>query len=82
MCLRYADIERLRDIEHDCYLTHPNRNEDTDDMALDAANQLDMGRKDFVAWLTSSKSWAVLDEANDIELDVSDFLKELNPYYG
>lgn len=82
MCLRYADIENIKNIDHDCYLTHPKRNEDTDDMILDAANQIEMRRKDLIAWLKSTRSWNTMEEYEDSEMDVSDFIRELNPLYG
>jgi len=80
--LRYSDIENIKNADHDCYLTHPNRSEDTDDMVLDAANQLDMRKKDLLAWLKSDRSWTLLDEAEGADLEVSDFIKEFNPLYG
>ena len=82
MCLRYTDIENIKEVHHDCYLTHPKRNEDTDDMILDAANQIEMRRKDLIAWLTSAKSWNLMEDAEDAEMDVSDFMREFNPIYG
>jgi len=82
VCLRYADINNIKDVHHDCYLTHPDRSDDIDDTVLDAANQLDMRRKDLVSWLKSDRSWKILEEAEGDELDVSDFIKEFNPLYG
>lgn len=83
MCLRYSDIENIKNVEHDCYLTHPKRNEDTDDMVLDAANRSDMKRKDLLAWLKSKRSWRMMEEHDDeSEMDESDFIREFNPIYG
>jgi hypothetical protein len=82
VCLRYSDIDNIKDVHHDCYLTHPDRSDDTDDMVLDAANQIDMRKKELVSWLKSDRSWNILEEAEGEELDVSDFIKEFNPLYG
>jgi hypothetical protein len=76
MCLRNEDIDSIKEITQNCYITHPLRNDDTDDVLLDTANQLDLTRKDLIEWITSDRSWQFMCEANSSDLDVSDFLKE------
>jgi hypothetical protein len=80
MSLCYSDIEKTRDRGSDCYLTHPNRCDDTDDLVLDAANRLDMDRKDFKAWLVSDKAWDFMDSFDGIDMEVSDFTAELEAF--
>jgi hypothetical protein len=71
MCLSNEDLERVQAI-HDCYLTHPNRTEDTDDVLLDSANQRELSRTDLIEWVTSKRSWFLLEHEPDPE--VSDFI--------
>lgn len=73
MCLRTTDLE-VKNITRDCYLTHPSRNEDTDDALLDVANRLEMSRKDLIEWITSPRSWYFIETESDPE--EMDFLHE------
>jgi len=75
MCLRNSDLN-ITTIRP-CYLTHPARNEDTDDVLLDTANQLDLTRRDLVQWVVSKSSWHFMSEFAQQEIDVNDFSKEL-----
>lgn len=74
MCLRNADLE-IKKIPGKCYLSHPNRNEDIDDVLLDSANQLEIDRTDLIQWVTSIRSWYFIDL--EPEPEVSDFFREL-----
>ena len=80
MCLSYNDLNIKA--TGNCYLTHPNRNEDLDDVVLDAANQLELGKQDLIAWITSSSSWRFMKKAEQMELDVNDFSEELYKLCG
>lgn len=78
--IRYVDIKHiLADYESKCYLSHHLRTEDTDDIVLDVANQLDFTVRDLSAWLKSRRSWDVMEEA-EVELDISDFMHELTTW--
>lgn len=72
MCLRNSDLNIKT--KNKCYLTHPNRNEDIDDVLLDSANQIELTKKDLIAWTTSPRSWLFFEQ--EPEPEVSDFLKE------
>jgi hypothetical protein len=74
VCLRNADLKIKT--THNCYLTHPYRNEDTDDVLLDSANQLELSRKDLVGWVISERSWTFID--TEPEPEISDFFDEFS----
>jgi len=76
MYLKYADIDYLNGVEYDCYITHPKRCDDTDDMVLDAANQLQLSKKYFITWLTSEASWECMEDEDDC--DNIDFYAKLS----
>jgi len=79
MCLENMDIDSI-EVSHDCYLTHPDRSDDSDDVLLDAANQCDLTKKDLVRWATSARSFCFMDEIDNIsDIDVSDFRMEFEP---
>lgn len=73
MCLSNKDLNRIKAI-HNCYLTHPNRTDDTDDVLLDSVNQLELSRKDLIEWVTSKRSWFLLE--NEPDPEVSNFMDE------
>lgn len=79
MCLTYKDLNVQS--AHNCYLTHPSRNDDTDDVILDAANQLFLSKKDLMAWVTSEQSWVFMN-MKDTDLDVCDFSDEFYKLCG
>ena len=85
MCLNYKDLDiatsKIPNTKH-CYLTHPKRDGDTDDVILDAANQLDLSRKDLVTWITSYTSWEFMRRVNNMELEVEDFSYEFYKLCG
>lgn len=80
MCLNYKDLDITPN--KNCYLTHPQRNEDLDDIVLDAANQLDLSKQDLTSWLTSSSSWDFMMNAEQIELETEDFSNEFYKLCG
>lgn len=81
MCLKNADLDHVKDLPDKCYLNHPNRSDDSDDVLLDAANQSEISRKDLLFWTTSLESSLFMDEIEDIsDIDVSDFRKEFDPF--
>lgn len=77
MCLKNSDL--IITALHSCYLTHPARNEETDDVLLDTANQMDLTKRELLRWVLSKKSWQFMDEFKDEEVDVTDFSKEFEP---
>lgn len=77
MCLKNSDLN-IKAL-HSCYLTHPARNEDTDDVLLDTANQMELSKGDLIKWVTSKKSYKFMDEFEDEDLEVTDFSREFDP---
>jgi hypothetical protein len=73
---------RLTDLEHpydsDCYLSHPARSEDSDDLLIDVANQLGVYKQDLLAWLKSKKSWLFMHSMGKCDIDTTDFLNEFD----
>ena len=81
MCLKNADLDNIKEIADNCYLNHPERSDDSDDVLLDAANQCEMMRQDLIKWTTSARSFCFMDEIENIDdIDVSDFMKEFDPF--
>ncbi len=76
--LTYKDLIKSKE---QCYLTHPKRDDDTDDMLLDVANQFRLSKQEFNSWVADKRSWAFMEEFLDIDLEVSDFLDELSDFY-
>ncbi len=70
------DLAELAEVKytHDCYLTHPNRSEDTDDTLLDAINLLNLTKFEFKLWVLSKQSWLFLEKGY---LELSDFMEEV-----
>jgi len=75
MCLRTTDL-KVKNVKHNCYLTHPKRDEDLDDVLLDCANQLELSKTDLVQWVTSPRSWFFIE--TEPEPEVSDFVQEFD----
>jgi len=73
--LRPQDLQM--DSQGSCYLRHPSRSEELDDTLLDAANQIDLDKKDLRKWVLSSKSADFLDTFSGLEIESIDFLTEL-----
>ena len=82
MCLKNADLENINAI-HECYITHPLRSDDSDDVLLDTANQLEMTKRDLIKWATSKKSYEFMNSIENIdEIEVWEFREELFPIFG
>lgn len=77
MCLRNADL--AVEATSPCYLNHPKRDDDIDDLLLDVANQLELSRKDLIRWVKSPRSWKFMYELSEVEIDMLDFEREFNP---
>ena len=77
MCLKNSDLNITA--LHNCYLTHPARSEETDDVLLDTANQMELTKRELLKWTLSKKSWKFMDELEDQEVDVTDFSREFDP---
>lgn len=60
-----------------CYLNHRSRSEELDDTLLDAANQIDLDKKDLRRWVNSSRSADFLNTFHGLEIETTDFLTEL-----
>jgi len=73
-----SDLQIDGDKYQPCYINHPFRSEDTDDILLDAVNQLEFTHKDLVRWVTSTKSKKFMDhlEGEGADVDITDFYSE------
>jgi hypothetical protein len=78
MCIRTKDLKIATN--KPCYLTHPKRNDEIDDVLLDTANQLELSKQDLILWATSFRSYDFLEELGDSlsEIENRDFQKELH----
>ena len=79
-CLRMSDLRVQPPEEVCCYLNHPSRCEDSDDMLIDVANQLDFTRKDLHRWVKSKRSHLFMEkiDAEGGEIDITDFHAEFD----
>lgn len=73
---RLVDLERT--YNSDCYLSHPYRSEDSDDLLIDVANQLEIYKQDLIQWLKSKRSWIFMSNTENYDIDTTDFLDEFD----
>jgi len=77
MYLRLSDLD-YQESKADCYLTHPARSEDTDDVLIDVANQFEFTKKDLMVWVKATRSWNFMKSLENYEVDISDFVTEFD----
>jgi hypothetical protein len=76
MYLRLSDLDSLC-VDACCYLTHPQRTDDSDDILIDVANQFDFTKQDLMRWVTSTKSGLFMDQLDGC-VDTPDFVLEFD----
>jgi hypothetical protein len=81
MHLRLSDLDDNKP-KSECYLTHPFRSEDTDDVLIDVANQFELSKRDLSVWSTATSSWKFMENLEGCEVDLTDFIRELDSLSG